>query len=108
MEDIWYFKLSMEVDDLLALVQLIDEFFLYAQSTIMKICNEFSLQNELRIFLRNYTIGYQIIFERNVRYFTIETSTIKKIDTVIISMNKLEKYAIVLKNPLNGQYPEQM
>ncbi len=45
---------------------LMDEFFLYAQTTSIAIYNEFSLQHELGIFLRNNTNGYQILFERNI------------------------------------------
>lgn len=53
--------------------------------------------------------GYLIQFERNVSYFTPDNKTIKKeIDITIFNEDKSEKYAIELKCPLNGQYPEQM
>lgn len=70
--------------------------------------NEFSLQHELGVFLRQQ-LGhqYKIQFERNVRYFYADANTIKKeIDIVIV--NDKEKYAIELKCPRNGQYPETM
>jgi hypothetical protein len=53
--------------------------------------------------------NYKIQFERNVSFFQSGISTIKKeIDLVIFNDNKSECYAIELKCPLNGQYPEQM
>ncbi len=97
------------VDILLDIRQLIEDFFLYAQSTNIEIYNEFSLQHELGIFLRKKLQGYRIQFERNVSYFTPDNKTIKKeIDITIFNEDKSEKYAIELKCPLNGQYPEQM
>jgi hypothetical protein len=94
---------------LLEIRQLIEDFFLYAQSTNIEIYNEFSLQHELGIFLRKKLQGYRIQFERNVSYFTPDNKTIKKeIDITIFNEDKSEKYAIELKCPLNGQYPEQM
>jgi len=48
-------------------------------------------------------------FERNVSHFNIDNKTIKKeIDITVFLKDKTEKYAIELKCPLNGQYPEQM
>ncbi len=88
---------------------LIEDFFLYVQSPNIEIYNEFSLQHELGIFLRKRLQGYLIQFERNVSYFTPDNKTIKKeIDITIFNEDKSEKYAIELKCPLNGQYPEQM
>ena len=72
----------------------------------IEIYNEFSLQHELGIFLRNNLCDYKVQFERNTKFFGI-TGTVKhEIDIVIY--NDLEKYAIELKYPLNGQHPEQM
>jgi hypothetical protein len=69
--------------------------------------NEFSLQHELGIYLRNKIEGFQIQFERNVSFFSIKGKTIKKeMDISIFSCK--EKYAIELKYPRNGQFPEQM
>lgn len=70
--------------------------------------NEFSLQHELGTFLRQQ-LGhkYHIQFERNIKKFYENSQTIKKeIDIVIFNDN--EKYAIELKFPRNGQYPETM
>ena len=68
------------------------------------------MQLELGIFLRTRgeRSGYTIQFERNVSFFSI-TGTIKhEIDIVIFNLDKTEKFAIELKFPKNGQYPEQM
>lgn len=77
------------------------------------IYNEFSLQHELGIYLRNYLKdNYKIEFERNINFFFTDADkslfTKKEIDIVIYSKDKKEKYAIEIKHPLNGQYPEQM
>lgn len=91
------------------LKHLIQEFFDSAARQQIEIYNEFSLQHELGIFLREALPTYKVQFERNVSYFTKENDTVKKeIDIVIFSEDKAEKYAIELKCPLNGQYPEQM
>ncbi|MBP3327265.1 MAG: hypothetical protein J6L77_12720 [Coprococcus sp.] len=58
------------------------------------------------IFLRARLTGYKVQFERNTRLFEIQGTTKHEIDIVIY--NEKEKYAIELKYPLNGQYPEQM
>jgi hypothetical protein len=97
------------VNDLLDLKKLVDDFFFYTQSNNIEIYNEFSLQHELGVFLREKLKEHQIQFERNVSYFTWDNNTIKKeIDITIFNEDKSEKYAIELKHPLNGQYPEQM
>lgn len=99
----------MEVEVLLDLRKFVEDFFMYAQANKVEIYNEFSLQHELGIFLRETISGYRIQFERNVSYFTTDTKTIKKeIDITIFNEEKSERYAIELKCPLNGQYPEQM
>lgn len=91
------------------LSKCIEEFWFYAHEHNIELYNEFSLQHELGIFLRNKLPEYKVQFERNVSYFGIYTGTIKKeIDIVIFSNDKTEKYAIELKYPRNGQYPEQM
>lgn len=66
------------VEALLNLMQLVDDFFLFVQSKSIEIYNEFSLQHELGIFLREKLPDYRIQFERNVSYFTPDNKTIKK------------------------------
>lgn len=74
--------------------------------------NEFSLQHELGIFLRNQLNDnhLKVQFERNISsFFDKEKEFIKKeIDIVIFDQEKKEKYAIEVKFPHNGQFPEQM
>lgn len=72
----------------------------------VEIYNEFSLQHELGIFLRANVTDYKIQFERNTKFFGIQNTVKHEIDIVIFDDS--ERYAIELKYPLNGQYPEQM
>lgn len=89
--------------------RMIEGFFSYIVMGKIEIYNEFSFQHELGIYLRRELGRYKIQFERNVSYFSINHTTIKKeIDISIFNEDKSEKYAIELKHPLNGQYPEQM
>ena len=82
--------------------------------------NEFSLQHELGIYLRNKLKkhgNYKVQFERNVNdpniFGTSFSSVKKEMDIYIFNIDKekgrdKERYAIELKFPRNGQYPEQM
>lgn len=75
------------------------------------IYNEFSLQHELGIFFRQKLPDYKVQFERNVSFFNSceKDNFIKKeIDIVIYKEDFSEKYAVELKYPKNGQYPETM
>ena len=73
-----------------------------------KIYNEFSLQHELGQFLSQK--GYKIFYEKNVKEFLsdadAEECVKKEVDIIAKKGNK--KYAIELKFPKNGQYPEEM
>ena len=102
--------------------KLIEEFFEYLCKNELEIYNEFSFQHELGIFLREKLRNecedgkdYKIEFERNAKkYFNINYSFIngkgikKEIDIAIYKNDHSQQYAIELKFPLNGQYPEQM
>ena len=88
---------------------LIEHFFVKVRINNIAIYNEFSLQHELGVYLRNMLPSYRVQFERNVSYFLNQKHTVKKeIDIVVFSQDGKEKYAIEIKCPLNGQYPEQM
>lgn len=94
---------------MLNLSPYIIDFFNYAKTNEIDLYNEFSLQHELGIYLRNVLSEYKVQFERNISFFTTDNNTIKKeIDISIFSEDKDEKYAIELKFPNNGQHPEQM
>ncbi len=85
---------------------LLNQFMKLVVKKEIEVYNEFSLQHELGIFLRNNIVGYKVQFERNTKYFGISGTIKHEIDIVIY--NDIEKYAIELKYPVNGQYPEQM
>ena len=77
----------------------------------IEIYNEFSLQHELGIYLRNAFSDKKIQFERNVSFFGLNKMDFVKreIDISIFeSMKSRPEAAIELKYPKNGQYPEQM
>lgn len=102
------------MNGMLDLENIIDGFFDYAKTSNLELYNEFSLQHEMGFYLRsflqkNYSPECKVQFERNVSYFSPDNRTIKKeIDIAIFESKKKEKYAIELKCPINGQYPEQM
>lgn len=88
------------------LESLLEEFMKQVLDGSIEVYNEFSLQHEIGIFLREKLPEYKVQFERNTKFFGI-TGTVKhEIDIVIY--NDYEKHAIELKYPVNGQYPEQM
>lgn len=94
--------------------KLIEEFFRYTLINEYEIYNEFSFQHELGFFLRNKFIDnttdykeYKIEFERNTKYFDINYKLIKK-EIDISIYNNHNRFAIELKYPLNGRYPEEM
>jgi len=90
-----------------------------------KIYNEISLQHELGIFLRNElksderkynknnNYNYHILFEYNVKKMLENNHNKSEIDIVIVATDKenieiKEKYAIELKYPKNGAYPQEL
>jgi hypothetical protein len=95
---------EMELDELLK------KFMEKIANGEVEVYNEFSLQHELGIFLRENLPDYKIQFERNAKFFGIEDTIKHEMDIVIYKDKETntEKYAIELKYPLNGQYPEQM
>lgn len=77
----------------------------------IEVYNEFSLQHELGIYLRQHLPKrFKVQFERNVSYFGLNKTdfTKREIDIVIYDIELKEKYAIELKAPRNGEVPEQM
>jgi hypothetical protein len=93
------------------LLSSIAKFTQQLQSCEIEIYNEFSLQHELGIFLRNKHPEWKIQFERNVSHFYGEKKnfTKKELDIAITSKDGTDLLsAIELKYPRNGQYPEQM
>lgn len=77
----------------------------------IEIYNEFSLQHELGLFLRDMTKKRLVQFERNVSFFGFSKRHFEKreIDIVVYRKHQaLLDAAIELKFPRNGQHPEQM
>ncbi len=88
---------------------LIIDFLNTIEPKAIEIYNEFSLQHELGIYLRNYLPNYKVQFERNISYFFDKAQTIKKeIDIVIFDNNKTEKYAIEIKYPRKAAYSRRL
>ena len=76
-----------------------------------EVYNEFSLQHELGVLLRVRHPNYKVQFERNVSFFfgAKPPFTKREIDISVFSPDMKDlKYAVELKYPRNGQYPEQM
>lgn len=83
--------------------------FLNTKVSKDNIYNEFSLQHELGIFLRENLKNQKVEFERNISFFDFAKDDFvkKEIDISIYDRNK-NLCAIELKFPRNGKYPEEM
>lgn len=83
--------------------------FLNTKVSKDNIYNEFSLQHELGIFLRENLKNQKVEFERNISFFDFAKDDFvkKEIDICVYDKNK-NICTIELKFPRNGQYPEQM
>ncbi len=107
-EKYWLIHMLKEIEN-----KIIEFIKKSAENDFENIYNEFSLQHELGIYLRNsLEKNYKVEFERNISFFIENVDkkefTKKEIDITIYSEDKREKYAIELKHPLNGQVPLQM
>jgi hypothetical protein len=92
-----------------SLTPLIYDFFAHVEQNNIELYNEFSFQHELGIYLRNKLPRYQVQFERNISFLSHCKDTVKReIDISVFSPDMSERFAIELKFPLNGQYPEQL
>lgn len=90
---------------------LVDAFVMLVKNSKIEVYNEFSLQHELGLFIRNNCPSYTVQFERNVSYFSIQASACikREIDICVYFKTPFSLvHAIELKFPRNGQYPEQM
>lgn len=90
---------------------VIPAFITAVASGELEVYNEFSLQHELGIFLRNSLPALKVQFERNVGFFFGDKSRFTKREIDISSFSAIGKslaFAIELKFPRNGQHPEQM
>lgn len=80
--------------------------FMKNKIDINHIYNEFSLQFELGYFLRKN--GYNVFFEKNVKDYGFNKAGTYKSEIDLVAEKDDKRYAIELKYPKNGQYPEEM
>jgi hypothetical protein len=93
------------------LAHQIQEFATSVSTGCTEVYNEFSLQHELGMFLRQRMPTFKVRFERNVSFYFPSAASFSKreIDiSVFLPDTNYLRYAIELKYPRNGQYPEQM
>lgn len=90
--------------------QLLHDFCALVCAGEIEIYNEFSLQHELGIFLRQHIQDHKIRFEKNIGSFGYDKKHFEKreIDITILDSDAKLLCAIELKFPRNGQVPEQM
>ncbi len=90
---------------------LIGEFARRLNDGSIEIYNEFSLQHEFGIFLREANVAELVQFERNVSYFQLQRSSFTKreIDVTCFDTSRPQlRLAVELKYPRAAQFPEQM
>lgn len=93
----------------LNLTGLTDDFFRLVREGSVEIYNEFSLQHELGLHLRGaLPTDWKVQFERPVDFYGIPRSATGKREIDITVVRGDERYAVELKFPRNGQYPETM
>ncbi len=96
---------------MLEFTRLTSEFLEKIRDAEVEVYNEASLQFELAGFLRaTLPSQFKVQFERPVDLFKIPRKGLlkKEIDLVLFRSGGEGHYAIELKYPRNGQYPEQM
>ena len=106
-----YHSLGNHDDSFLKPEALVGEFARRLNDGHIEIYNEFSLQHELGIFLREKKVADQVQFERNVSYFQFPRSSFakKEIDVTCFDTFQTQlRLAVELKYPRAGQFPEQM
>ncbi|QJW89871.1 hypothetical protein HNV11_11030 [Spirosoma taeanense] len=94
--------------------ELIVDFLNYCRDEQVELYNEPGLQHEMAIFLRQklHGTGLKIQLERNVSFFTVQKTNVRKreIDIVIYTPDKSHKTVIELKYSTRqqGKVPERM
>ena len=90
---------------------LIGEFARRLNDGYIEIYNEFSLQHEFGIFLREANVAELVQFERNVSYFELSCSSFTKreVNVTCFDTSPIQlRLAVELKYPRAGRFPEQM
>jgi hypothetical protein len=92
------------------MLQQIDDFFGLVARGQVDIYNEFSLQHELGVYLRDRLANAKVQFERPVKFFSFPRDNFLKreIDISVFDSPEQLSAAFELKFPRSGQYPEQM
>jgi hypothetical protein len=94
-----------------AIAEYVAAFAASVASGQAEIYNEFSLQHEFGISLRNQLPDFKVQFERNVEYFFQSKMVYPKreIDITVFDPGRNDlRHAVELKYPRNGQHPEQI
>jgi hypothetical protein len=90
---------------------LIHKFIGEISKNKIEIYNEASVQYELAIYLKEFLKNvYKIQLERNISFFQLSKRDFikKEMDIAIYKEDFSERYAIEIKFPTQGQFPEQM
>ena len=85
--------------------------FMSAKDYPISVYNEISLQHELGLYLRARLLGlgYSVLFEKNVKELvSVDCRHFLKKEIDLVLSNGIEKFAVELKFPRDGQYPDQM
>jgi hypothetical protein len=86
---------------MLELEKLINDFWQYVRDEKVELYNEFSLQHELGIFLRNVLDGYLVQFERNVSFFGIFGNTTIKKEMRNLRRKERPRLTLMLSNKID-------
>ena len=108
---VWGIHLNILSEEIRKMRELIRMFIESVSKGEVEIYNEFSLQHELGLFLRTHLAACKVQFERNVSFFFgNKTQFPKRESDVSVYSGRQEelRFAIEVKYPRNGQYPEQM
>ena len=69
----------------------------------VEVYNEFSLQHELGVFLRNRLDAYKVQFERNTKFFGISNTIKHEIDIVVFNDNVDVSRTIICGKTVYGE-----
>ena len=90
--------------------QIVEQLVSDLKSGRTEIYNEFSLQHEIGILMRQALPEQRVQFERNISFFGYDKTGFEKreIDISVFASAENPLRAVELKFPRNGQHPEQM
>lgn len=90
--------------------EIVNQLVAELKSGKIEIYNEFSLQHETGILMRQALPESSVQFERNISFFGFDKTGFEKreIDISVFASAQNPLQAVELKFPRNGQHPEQM